>query len=122
MINSIGTIELEGMEFRAFHGCLDHEKAAGNLFVVDFRGRLEMRLSSQSDRLEDALDYGLIYDCIKKEMLQRSNLLEHVAGRIVRAISSDFPQLESFEVRVSKQRPPVNGVCKWSRITLTYNK
>ena len=35
--NTIGTIELEGMQFRAYHGCLETEKIAGNDFVVDFK-------------------------------------------------------------------------------------
>ena len=31
-----GKIELEGMEFHAYHGCFEEEKTSGNLFVVDF--------------------------------------------------------------------------------------
>ena len=49
-----------------------------------------------------------------------SNLIEHVAGRIVRAIADRFPQFTSFSVRVSKKRPPVNGVVQWSRVTLIH--
>ena len=118
MIDSKGIIELEGMEFHSFHGVLDREKATGNLFVVDFRGELDMRAAAQSDALEDALNYAEIYDVVAAEMAIQSDLLEHVAGRIVKALAAKFPQLESFSVRVSKRRPPVNGVVQWSRITL----
>ena len=113
-----GTLELEGMEFRAYHGCLEHEKIAGNDFVVDFRGELNMSAAAESDRLEDAVNYALIYDVVAEEMAKPSDLLEHVAGRIVKALEDRFPQFESFSVRVSKKRPPVNGVVQWSRITL----
>ncbi len=119
-ISNIGIIELEGMEFYAYHGCLKQEQVAGNLFVVDFKGWLDMSQAVESDNLSDALDYGLLYDCIAAEMAVQSNLLEHLAGRIVRAIASEFPTLEKFEVRVSKRRPPVEGVMQWSRITLKY--
>ena len=119
IMKSIGTIELEGMEFRAHHGCLHHEKIAGNEFVVDFRGDLDMAAAAESDNLEDAVNYALIYDVVAREMAQPSNLLEHVAGRIVKALAAEFPQFVSFSVRVSKRRPPVDGIVQWSRITLT---
>ena len=76
----------------------------------------------KSDRLEDALDYGRIYDCILKEMDIHSDLLEHLTGRIVDTLATTFPELEEFKVRVSKQRPPVKGVCQWSRITMEYHR
>lgn len=118
MVDKNGILELEGMEFHSFHGVLEREKIAGNLFVVDFRGVLDMRAAAESDKLEDALNYAEIYDVIAAEMAVPSELLEHVAGRIVKALYEKFPQLESFSVRVSKRRPPVSGVVQWSRITL----
>lgn len=118
-MNTDGIIELEDLEFKAFHGCLEREKTAGNIFTVDFKGRLDMSLAAASDNLDDAVDYGLIYDVIAREMAQPSNLLENVAGRIVLALEEAFPSFIGFSVRVSKKCPPVNGKCKWSRITLT---
>ena len=120
MVDNIGVIELEGMEFQAFHGVLESEKINGNLFVVDFRGEVDMSKAAGSDRIEDALDYSLIYNAVEREMRIHSDLLEHIAGRIVKSIAADCPQLISFSVRVSKRRPPVNGSVQWSRITLSY--
>ena len=120
MIDNIGVIELEGMEFKAFHGVLESAKINGNLFVVDFRGEVDMSKAAGSDRIEDALDYSLIYNAVEREMRIHSDLLEHIAGRIVKSIAADCPQLISFSVRVSKRRPPVNGSVQWSRITLSY--
>jgi len=113
-----GTIELEGMEFHAYHGCLESEKINGNLFTVDVKGETEMGAAAASDRLEDALDYGRIYDIVAREMAIRSDLLENVAGRILSALGNEIPELENTSVRVSKKNPPVSGVCAWSRITL----
>lgn len=115
---NIGTIELEGMEFRAFHGCLEREKVVGNDFTVDFRGEVDMSAAAESDNLQDAVNYAEIYDVVKEEMAKPSDLLEHVAGRIVKTLEAKFPQFTSFSVRVSKKRPPVNGVVQWSRITM----
>ena len=116
-----GLIELEEMRFWAFHGCLETEKKKGNLFLVDFKGELDMTQAAADDRLEDTVNYAEIYDVVKTQMGIPSDLLEHVAGRIVKEIERRFPQLVAFSVRVSKKKPPVDGVAQWSRVTL-YSK
>ncbi len=117
-MKNIGVIELEGMEFKAYHGVLEQEKVRGNEFVVDFRGELDLSAAAESDSLSDTLNYAEIYDIVAYEMSVPSELLENVAGRILKAIEKQFPQLVSFSVRVSKKRPPVDGVAQWSRVTL----
>lgn len=118
----IGKIELEGMEFHAYHGCFEEERTAGNLFVVDFTGEIDMAAAVETDALADTADYGAVYSIIKREMSSPSDLLEHVAGRIVKAIESEIPAFTRFSVRVSKSNPPVGGVCAWSRVTLRGGK
>lgn len=115
-------MELEGMEFRAYHGCLEREKTVGNDFIVDFRGEMDMSAAAESDDLHDTVNYAEIYDAIKEEMARPSDLLENVAGRIVKTIEEKFPQFASFSVRVSKKRPPVDGIVQWSRVTMHYKK
>lgn len=117
-MKNIGTIELEGMEFKAYHGCLEHEKVKGNHFTVDFRGELDLSAAAGSDNIADTLNYADIYDIISEQMSIPSELLENVAGRIVKEIEAQFPQLISFSVTVSKRRPPVDGVAQWSKVTL----
>lgn len=121
-MENIGVIELEGMEFKAYHGCLEQEKVRGNLFTVDFRGELDLSAAAESDNLNDTLNYGEIYEIVAEEMSIPSELLENVAGRIVKAIERGFPQLAEFSVRVSKKRPPVDGVAQWSRVTLYHKR
>lgn len=121
-MNSIGIIELEGMEFKAYHGCLEQEKVRGNSFTVDFKGELDLSAAAESDNINDTLNYADIYEIVAEEMSIPSELLENVAGRIVREIERRFPQLISFSVRVSKKRPPVEGVTQWSRVTLFHNQ
>lgn len=113
-----GEIELAGMEFRAFHGCLESERREGNDFVVDFKCVYDITEAAATDRLEDTLDYSGIYDIVAAQMAVPSNLLEHVAGRIVEAIRRFYPELEHFEVRVSKKNPPVSGKVGRSSVTI----
>ena len=121
-ISDIGIIELDTMRFWAHHGCLESERNDGNLFLVDFRGELDLRVAAESDRLEDTVNYGKIYGLVKTEMDIPSDLLEHVAGRIIRSIAGKFPQFTGFSIRISKRRPPVGGAVQWSRVTLSYNR
>lgn len=115
-----GKIALNGMRFKAFHGCLEAEKVNGNEFVVDFECSYDIEAAAVSDRLEDTLDYSAIYEIVKREMAKGSNLLEHVAARIVRSIASEFPQIISFSVKVGKKNPPVSGEAQWSSVTVEY--
>jgi len=112
-------IELEGMEFHSFHGCLPRERESGNRFIVDLSARCPMGQSAHSDNLDDTCDYSVLYDIVASQMSQASNLLEHVAARIIAAIQSRYPQIQEITVRVSKQNPPVSGPCAWSRVSLS---
>lgn len=118
----MGTLELEGMEFHACHGCAPHEKLSVHLFIVDFRAETDMSAAAASDRLEDTVDYGGIYDTVADVMNgKHADLLEYLAGEIIRRISERFPGIPDFSIRVSKYRPPVNGVASWSRVTLRHS-
>ena len=120
-ISDIGVIELDGMRFWAFHGCLESERSKGNLFLVDFKGEMDLRKAAESDSIKDTVNYGEIYEIVKAEMDVPSDLLEHVAGRIIQRLSDRFPEFVRFSIRVSKKMPPVGGPVQWSKVTLTYN-
>lgn len=116
-----GLLELTGLEFHAFHGCLDQEKREGNTFVVDFAGEAALKPSAESDRLQDTIDLAAVYAVIRSEMTVCAELLEHVCGRIVDALHKQFPAFTAIKVAVSKKNPPLGGgICAWSKVTLTY--
>ncbi len=117
-----GIIELEGMEFHAFHGCLEKERKEGNTFMVDIHAETEMKKAVKTDDLEKTIDYGRVYDIVAEQMAIPSNLLENVAGRILDAIRKEFKEILFCKVRVSKKNPPVNGTCAWSRVTVMYGE
>lgn len=112
-------IELTGMKFSACHGCLDIEKIIPNTFLVDFKGCFRNTDSVSSDKLEDTVDYSLIYRIVAREMDVHSDLLEHLAGRIAKALRAEMPDsLGDFRVSVSKANPMVGGETAWSKVTL----
>ena len=43
-----GLLELKGMRFHAFHGCLPQERVDGGEYLVDFSVRLDVEAASRS--------------------------------------------------------------------------
>ena len=52
----MGQIQLNGMEFYAYHGCYQEEQVIGNHFLVDITMDTDMEKVSNSDDLGDALN------------------------------------------------------------------
>jgi dihydroneopterin aldolase len=102
-------IEIEGMEFYAFHGHFEVEKVAGNRFLVTLKIVTDCSKAGQTDRLEDTLDYQKAYQAVKEEMSIPSDLLEHVAQRIISRIKNEFPEVQKVMVKISKMNPPMGG-------------
>lgn len=100
---------LEGMDFFSFHGCFKEEQIIGSRFIVDLSVETDTQKAEASDHLRDTLDYVKLYQCVKKEMEQKSYLLEHVCCRMINAIKRDFPGVEAIEIRLAKLNPPVGG-------------
>ena len=111
-------IEIEGMEFYAFHGHFDVEKIAGNRFVVNLKIETDCSKAGLSDKLEDTLDYQKAYLAVKEEMAIPSNLLEHVCQRIITRIKSEFPEAKKVVVKVSKMNPPMGGQIEKVSLTM----
>lgn len=112
-------MELSGMEFHAYHGCFEQERAEGNLFKVDLKMEIPLKKAAKSDRLSNTVDYGEIYKIVREEMEEPSNLLENVAWRITEAICRKF-EVPALVVKVSKHNPPVGGACEWSSVTVSW--
>jgi dihydroneopterin aldolase len=105
----MGTILLEGMEFFSFHGCFKEEQIIGTKFIVDLAVDTNTSVAEDSDHLRDTLDYVGLYGCVKKEMEQKSYLLEHVAKRIMTTVADEFPAINSIRLKIAKINPPMGG-------------
>ena len=104
-----GYIVLKGVRFHGFHGVMPQESRVGADFLVDLRVGFPLDRAMQSDDVEDTLDYAALYEVVKQEMAQPSRLLEHVAGRIAKAIEDTFPQVTSIDLWQTKLNPPMGA-------------
>jgi len=114
----MGVIEIEGMEFYAYHGHFAEEQIVGNLFIVDLTLFTDCAKAAKSDNLTDALNYQSVYLIVKEEMQIKSHLLEHVAGRILDRLYDSFESIEKAKVKISKLNPPIGGQVEKVSITL----
>lgn len=102
-------ILLENLIFYAHHGVFPQETAVGNTFIVNLKISLNLEKSCKSDNLEDTVSYADIYEDVKKEMAIPSKLLEHVAFRIIRCLKNKYSLIDTVEIKLSKQNPPIGG-------------
>ena len=111
-------IELKEMIFHAYHGVLEQERKIGNSYFVDLKIHFDFNQVLESDNLHDTINYVSIYEIVKIEMAIPSNLIEHVAGRIIKHIKNDFPQVQSIEIRLAKKNPPFGGDIKETAVVI----
>jgi dihydroneopterin aldolase len=105
----MGTIKLQNIRTFSFHGCLEEEAKIGSDYRVDLEIKTDLRKSSQTDELNDTVDYVLLNKIVIEEMDIRSKLLEHVAHRIISRIFKEIPSVSRIILNVSKLNPPIGG-------------
>lgn len=105
----MASIEIENMEFYAFHGHFKEEQIVGNKFLIDLSIEADLDKASRTDRLEDTVDYQVAFRIVKQEMEKKSNLLENIAGRILDSIYDRVDGVQKATVRIRKMNPPMGG-------------
>ena len=103
-------IRLEGMKFYAYHGVLPQENLVGAYYYIDLKLKTDFSHAAETDELEGTVNYADIHAAAKEEMRITSQLLEHVCQRIARRIFHDFPTIESIDISLFKENPPM-GAC-----------
>lgn len=113
-------ITLRQVRFHAFHGVMPQERQVGADFLLDVRVGYPLAQAMRSDEVGDTLNYATLYDLVVREMQQPSKLLEHVAGRMVEAISQTFPQVISVDLEFTKLNPPMGADCEGASVEVHF--
>jgi 7,8-dihydroneopterin aldolase/epimerase/oxygenase len=96
-------VELDSLEVFGRHGVLEEERREGQIFLYDVR--LEVPDAALSDRIEEAVDYWLVAECVREISDSREfNLLEALAAAVADAVLARF-EVERVRVRVRKPHP-----------------
>jgi dihydroneopterin aldolase len=105
----MGMIEVNGIKVYAYHGCLSEEGRIGGHYRVDVTVEGDLARAEHSDKLADTIDYGRITAIVVEEMAKRSQLIEHVAARMLDALKAEWPNRFRWRVRLVKEHPPIAG-------------
>ncbi len=111
-------IRLDDIRLHGFHGVMPQERAVGADFVVSLRVGFDIAKAMETDDVADTLNYATLYNKVKTEMAQPSNLLEHVAGRIAKAVENAFPEACSIDLSIKKVNPPIGADCRGAGVEL----
>ena len=86
----MGKVALEGMEFYARHGYYEEERIIGNKYSVDIVLDLDFTSAALDDKLEGTVDYEKVYEIVQEVMSIDAKLLEHLAGKMIKAIKENL--------------------------------
>ena len=115
-------IILQEMRFYAYHGVLPQERIVGGDYIVSVEVDVDTTAAMEHDVVDVTLNYAELYEVVRHEMLTPSDLLEHLAGRIGKAIMTAFPQVKAVDLTVMKDNPPMGADCKGAGIKLHIEK
>ena len=104
----MGRITIKDLEVYAKHGCFDEEKIIGANYQIDIWIEGDFTNAHKTDRLSDAVDYVTVADIAREEMMFSSNLIEHVANRILERLLVNWKNIEMAGVKIRKLSPPMN--------------
>lgn len=100
-------IELRGLRAFGRHGVFAHERAEGQMFVVDLDLELDLAVPARSDALADTVDYGALGTAVVEAVgATRFDLLEALASHLAE-LALSTTRADAVVVRVGKPEAPM---------------
>lgn len=113
------TINLEGMEFHAFHGCYDLEQLSGSHFEVALEITTPLGDVAAKDDVTLAVNYLTVYEVVHEQMRVTQHTIERVSQNIINALFDSFGQIVAVKCTVTKLAPPLGGKVRRVSVTLS---
>ena len=113
-------IVLTGIHGFGYHGLFEHERKDGQDFFVDLTLSVDLTAASQSDAIEDTVNYAEITDLVVEEITSNPvNLIEKLAARIAERVLNQHIKVQSVVVTVHKPQAPVSADVKDISVTIS---
>jgi dihydroneopterin aldolase len=101
------TIEITGLSLYTHHGVSEAEREVGQRLMLDLRLDLGEVDATNTDRLEDTVDYADVCQLVSLVAQQRSHrTLERLCSTIADRLIDDY-ELEGVWVKATKPEPPI---------------
>ena len=119
----MATITLTGLRVRGHHGVLDHERATGQVFLVDLQLDVDISRAAATDDVADAVNYADVAAVAERILVgEPVNLIETLAVNIADAVLAEFDPVGSVVVTVQKPQAPIPADFENVAITVTRNR
>lgn len=112
-------MRVERLMLHACHGVALQERRVGNRFAVSVMLRYETE-AVETDMLDDTISYAEVAEVVRQVMSEPSRLIEHVCGRLQRALMIRWPQIKGGSVTVTKLKPPIAAQLDGCSVTLDW--
>jgi dihydroneopterin aldolase/2-amino-4-hydroxy-6-hydroxymethyldihydropteridine diphosphokinase len=112
-VTIVDCIRIVGIRALGVHGVLPEEQTRPQPFEVDVELQVDLRAASESDALDDTVDYGAVCEAVGRVVSsERHQLLERLAARIAEVCRAD-PRVQRAVVEVRKLHPPVRAMVNY---------
>lgn len=116
-------ILLTGIHGFGYHGLFEHERKDGQDFFVDLALSVDLTAASQTDAIEDTVNYAEITDLVVEEITSNPvNLIEKLAGRIAERVLNQHLKVQQVSVTVHKPQAPVAEQLKDIAVVVTRSR
>ncbi|MGX7079336.1 dihydroneopterin aldolase [Gemella parahaemolysans] len=99
---------IDNLEVFANHGLFEEENKLGQKFIFDIECELNYKKAMFSDEMTDSISYADITEVVVKTATTNTfNLLERLAGEILKNIFDEFSQVENIKLKINKPGAPI---------------
>ena len=99
---------IDNLEVFANHGLFQEENKLGQKFIFDIECELNYKKAMFSDEMTDSISYADIAEVVVKTATTNTfNLLERLAGEILKNIFTEFSQIENIKLKINKPGAPI---------------
>ena len=99
---------IDNLEVFANHGLFEEENKLGQKFIFDIECELNYKNAMFSDEMMDSISYADIAEVVVKTATTNTfNLLERLAGEILKNIFTEFSQIENINLKINKPGAPI---------------
>lgn len=99
---------IDNLEVFANHGLFEEENKLGQKFIFDIECELNYKKAMFSDEMTESISYADIAEVVVKTATTNTfNLLERLAGEILKNIFTEFSQIENINLKINKPGAPI---------------
>ncbi len=102
------SLHLKELSFYAYHGLYEGEELLGSRYEVDCSIHFVLPALPVTE-LHQTANYVTAYECIRKNMENRTPLLETVLQHIEADLLKAFPGITGMSLTIYKCNPPIPG-------------